>query len=719
MKKAFLLSLKILAGIVAVCIVLILGTVGLFHTSWVQEKAVEKATRLLSERLKTKVEIGYVNVSLFGQDVNIGNVTIEDLQHRKMLQMKELGLDVDLWRLLRRELYVTQAKVKGLEARIHKPATDSDSVANYQFVIEAFKKKKPDEQVAQPEKKAQRHRLTFDVAKLDLEDIGVSYNDTMQARLGGLHFRKSWKGHQTAVVKELTAAFVQHTKKGPVDSRVRLGFLEIKTREEAANDSMLSSLTKDLTPLMGAEVTVDSLCFFTDNHKPRKNVGKKHRGFWDEGHLDIVAKMHLRLDSIGKDTVTATLTDCDAVDRGSGLHVTNITCKMAANKKTANLKNVVIKMANTTLSFDHGFIQLPSKKQGRKLFYQTSVIKGRTLLKDIARPFAPVLSQFTLPVYLSTTMSGDDDNIHFRHVNVFTPRQALQVNAVGDISGLKDKYKLKVQFRVSRMHTTGMEAERIINQFPLKRKFMMKQLETLGGISYHGHFEVLWRREQFAGTLQTAQGPINFQFALDENNKYVFGTTQTDSFELGKAMDMPDLGKIACKANFRFDISKPRTAVMRKKLGGKLPIGHVDAEVAEAKYKKIKVRNLFADINSNGAVADGKITIKGKRVDLLCSFTFTNTNEMKKTKIKPGIRFHKLSEEDRKLKEERKAEKRQAKALEAQAKAEEKAQRKATKDSLKAVKANEKALRKAAKDSLKAIKKQEKAARKAAQKQEE
>ena len=28
-------------------------------------------------------------------------------------------------------------------------------------------------------------------------------------------------------------------------------------------------------------------------------------------------------------------------------------------------------------------------------------------------------------------------------------------------------------------------------------------------------------------------------------------------------------------------------------------------------------------------------------MDLLCDFTFTNTDEMKKMKVKPGIRLHK------------------------------------------------------------------------------
>ena len=706
--RALFLTLKVLAIVVGVIILLGLGALGIMHTDWMQKKAVSEATTLLEEMLHTKVHVGSVSLSLFGQDVSINDVWIEDQQQRKLLQMKELAVGVDLWRLLDHEVFVERAKMRGLEARIYKPASDSDSVANYQFIIEAFKKdKEAKASMPLPVDTAKKQKLTFDAERIDLEDIGISINDTLNAHLGEMHFRKNWKGHQAAVIKELTAEFVSHTKKGPINNKVRVGFLEVKTpmRAKGAGDdaSPLSdwkSVGKE-NPLL---VTLEEFCFVTDNKLPHKRTGKPKRGYFDAGHFNIVTRLHLQVDSIGKDTVMATLQDCDINDIASGLHVTDVNCKIGANKETARLRDVNIRMAHTQIHLDEGTVVLPSKKAGRKLAYQTSLIKGRTLLLDIAKPFAPVLSQFNMPVNFQTFMSGDDDNIHFRNVRVSTEPAELHVLANGDISGLKNKYDLNVQFRVSQMTTTGLHAERIINLFPLKRKFMMKQVEGFGRIGYQGHFEVLWKREQFAGTLQTASGPLNFSFALDENNKYVFGTVKTDSFMLGKAMEMPDIGKVACTANFRFDISKPRTAIMRRKLGGKLPIGHVDANVREAKYKKLKVTNIVADINSDGAVAEGKITMLGKRVDLLCSFSFTNTSEMKKTKIKPGIRFHKMSDEDKAKRDEEKAAKKAAKA-------EQKAIDKAQKDS-------QKAIAKAQKDSLKAVAKAQKAAEKAARKAE-
>jgi hypothetical protein len=443
------------------------------------------------------------------------------------------------------------------------------------------------------------------------------------------------------------------------------------------------------------------------------------------GHFDVLAKLDIQVDTLGKDTLVAQVTSGVAEDRGSGLLVKELLLKLNANKRVARLSDVSIKLPNTSLSIASADIQLPSKKEQRPLAFSAPQIKGRVVLKDIARTFAPVLKKFSLPLNLQTQMSGNDNELRFRNVSVSTTDKKLTIAASGRISNLKDKYGLRVHFDVNKLATEGVYAEHVINQFDVK-KFMMKQLHALGHFTYQGHFDVLWKKEQFAGVLNTVPGKLNVQLTLDEQSKYVLGTVRTDSFELGKAMDMPDLGKIVCKADFKFDISKPRTAQMRKVKGGKLPIGSVQADVAEGRYKKIKVHNLIAELESDGAVATGNITVKGKRVDVLCGFSFTNTNEMKKTKIKPGIRFHKMSDEDKAKREEKRAAKKEAKQAakeERQAaraekkalKAEEKAERKALRAEEKALKAEEKAARKAAKAEAKAARKAAKAAAKAAE----
>lgn len=696
MKGKLLIILKVFGGLTAFCLSMVAGAVFLLNTDAFQNKLLHRATRLLSEKLQTRVEIDSISIGLFSQDVNLYGLDVEDLQQRKMLQLDHLSVSVSLWPLLRREVCITNAAVDGVRAQIH---TRPDSAANYQFIIDAFRKDstkvKTDTVAADSTKK--KEKLTLNLNKLTLSHVDVTFNDQGYHLEELLYKRKG--SQQTATISDLQRSWVSHTKKGDVDNRLTVGNL----------------ILWDDGSSQRAEVV--DLHFLTDNHLPRKNTGKPKRGFFDAGHFDVSANLKADITSIRKDSIVAAITQCSAVDRGSGLTVKSLTTKVLVANGVAHLSDVDIRLQQSQLKFAKATVQLPSKKQQRALAFSTSPITGRVILQDIARPFAPVLSKFTIPLSLRTTFSGNAEELRFDHVSVGTTDKLLAVSAQGSITGLKDKHQLAVRFHVNKMTARQNIPERIINQFPVK-KFMMKQLGRLGTIYYTGDFSVLYKKEVFQGQLTTAAGALDFNFALDELNKYVFGTARTSAFQLGQVMDMPDIGTIACKADFRFDISKPRTALMRRKKGGKLPIGSVDAEVYEAAYKKIKVRNVVAHLVSDGAVADGNIEVKGGRVDMLCSFSFTNTNEMRKTKIKPGIRFHKLSDEKRAAKEERKAAKKAAKEQERAAKAEERAAKRAAKEEQKAAKQaakeQERAAKRAAKEERKAAKAAAKEAKRAA-----
>ena len=673
--------LKVFGCLVVACMLLIVGAVFVLNTDAFQNKLLKRATQMLSDKLQTRVEIDSISIGLFSQDVNLYGLDVEDLQHRKMFQLDRLSVDVKLLPLLHNEVRITDASIDGIRAQLYKPKPDS--AANYQFVIDAFKRDSLPRKDEQTKEEKDKKKLTLNLSKMSLSNIDVVYNDQTY-KLQSLQYRKHGSDQHTATITGLHRSWVSHTKKGDVDNRLTIGHLML-TVDDAQR-----------------KVETDDIHFVTDNHLPRKNAGKPKRGAFDAGHFDIEAALKADVNSIQGDSIVATITQCRAHDKGSGLMLKSLTTKLLVTKGVAHLSDVVIQLPNSQLKFAQATLQLPSKKLERPLEFSTSPISGRVLLKDIARPFAPVLSNFSIPLSLRVNFSGDAEQLRFQNVSVGTLDNKLAISANGNITGLKDKYKLAVRFHVGKMTAKGGIKERIISQFPVK-KFMMKQLHNLGTINYTGDFSVLYKKESFQGLLNTAAGRVNFNFSLDELNKYVYGTARTDSFMLGKVMDMPDIGMIACKANFKFDISKPRTAKMRQQKGGKLPIGQVDAEVYEAKYKKVKVRNIVASMQSDGAVADGNITMKGGRVDVLCGFSFTNTNEMRKTKIKPGLKFHGLSEERKAAKEERK-----------QQKAEQKAAKRAEKDEKKAAKAEEKAARKAAKAEAKAAKKAAKAEAKAA-----
>ena len=642
MNKIVLYAIRLTGGIVAIIVVLVAVAAFIFSRPSFQQKIVTRATDMLAEKLQTHVSIDSVDISVVKGAVSLFGVEIDDQQQRKMLRIGELKVRLKPLALIHREMIISEADIIGLDALLLKPSKEEP--ANFQFVIDAFKKdtkKKPKDKDGEKQK-AQKTPFKVDVDNVKLKDIHVKYND-MAFNLRDAHYDKGWLGKQKMVINDVDATWTSHSKKDSLVSNFASIGLLTATSETQQHIEDGGRLLVEITKLR----------YQNDNHKPRKNVGKPKRGFFDAKHLDITADLKLTIDSIAKGTVVGELTQMTATDTITGIDIRDLKAKIRGNKERINLTDITIQQKNTVLNIDKGELILPNKKEGRHFSYTTGTIKGKTLLKDISRAFAPVLKNFSLPLNLSATMSGTDSTIAFRDILVTTDDKKISVKATGDIQNLRDKEKLYIRFDVSNMTAKGDIKEKVINQFTVK-KLMMKQLKNLGDITYRGQFFVLYKRVMFQGRLGTAAGPLDFTFAIDGLNKYLSGHASTKNFHLAKVMEMESLGSVEASADFNIDISKPRTAIMRREKGGKLPIGDVSALVEDCSYKGIHLRHIKANIKSDGAIASGELFQHGNYRDLSCNFSFTDTDEMRKIKIThPGIKFHKISEEDKQAKEER------------------------------------------------------------------
>ena len=588
------LVLKI-AGITALVVSVLLGVAAvMLNSSSVQNRMMGYATSLLQEKLNTQVRIDSVHVNFLTQKALLAGLEVDDQQQREMLSLNRLSANFSLWDLLRHTVTISNVEMTGVRARLYK---EDGQPANYQFVIDAFKK---DPQKVDADTTARdttkKDGLQLNIKNFRLADVDIQYNEEQWANLGLLTIdkrRKKWNAN------------------------------------------------------------IGNLRYKRDNHLPRKNEGKSGRGHFDTGHLDVFANLRLTVDHIEKDSVHAELMQCSIADSVAGINLKDLRFKVGANRQTARLADVVIQQESTTLQFAEGELRLPNKKTGATLAYNTSEIKGRTVLKDIARPFAPVLDHFVMPLNLSVKLSGTDNTMTFSDIKVTTDDQRLNIAARGGIEHLKDKDRIAIRFHVNDMKAKGNIKREIINQFVVK-KFMMKQLDALGTIGYTGDIAILRKRETFSGLLRTMAGAMNLTVTLDGATKYVSGSVRTSDLQLGKVLDMPDIGKVAANATFKFDYSVPRTKKMRRQYGGKLPIGSVQANITEAHYKKLAVRDIYATIESNGARAQGNIEQKNKHVNLLCSFSFDNTDALRKMKIKPGVKINTFEKIGKQIEEKKK-----------------------------------------------------------------
>ena len=587
MKRKIIIALKVVGCLVALLVAVVLAAGIVLNTSYGQQKLLGYATGLLEEKLQTKVTIDSVHVDFWTFNVDLLRLNVEDRQQRQLLQADRLEVGLDLKDLMAGRVEVRKAEAEGIRLWLDHPR---DSASNYQFVLDAFKRKKADPQAADSVAKQSGGKLALDVSTLHVKDIELEYQG----------FTK--KGFQQI-------------------SRLQISELTMKGRGDRR------------------KVTVEGLHVTTDNHQPRKNEGRPKRGAFDAGHLDITARLALNVNQEGQDAVGIVLDRFEATDSVTGFYVSDLHLQALVKKDTAYVSNFYLRHRDTELQLDSATVVLPSKKAGRKLSYSTSVITGRTLLHDIAQPFAPVLSRFSIPLQLQVRLSGTDSTMLFRDIHVNTEDQRLKIDASGNIAHLRDKERLAIRFHVDKMTTDAQTAKNVIDQFTVK-KFMMKQLDNLGAIGYTGDVTILYKKELFNGQLRTSAGRVNVSLTLDDKAKYLTGHVRTASFKVGEVVQMKDIGPVTFGATFGFDYSKERTARVRRVKGGHLPIGQVEVQDAMTSYKGVKLKHIDATIKSDGAIAEGRLVNRHKHVDLLCNFTFTNTDSIQKMKIKPGLKIH-------------------------------------------------------------------------------
>ena len=606
-RKTLVYTLKVL-GVVAV--VLLLATVIISNSSYVQNKIIGLATDAIKKELNAEVQIGHVDINLLGQRASVSDVVLKDQQNRDMLSVKEIWGNLRLLPLLRGRVVLKEFSVSDVDVLVVQP---EEGPANYQFILDATKKDK---------KKKNSSVFQLDLRHALLKHLNVKYNDEQFQLEQAIY--SFWRGKHKLTAHHLQTDVTKHMKKDTIAWHFDTGMVTATMDDDGKK-----------------RVDIKGLRIISDNHKPRRNTNRPHRGAYDRGHLDITADMGIDILHYGKDSLSARLANCCISDSVTGIDFKDVTTDIAVSGKRVHLSDLTIQQASTKITVPEGDIMLPEKKKGTSLQYRANNITARVMLKDISKPFAPVLKKFSIPLNLRVNLSGTNKGMTFRGIHVNTDDNKFVVNATGIMRNLDKGRDFTLHFDVHDMVAKPGIKDKIINQFTVK-KYMMYQVYALGVIKYHGSFDILWRKEQFRGVLNTEKGDIDFDFQLDGNTHYLTGNANTDMLKLGELFELKRIGNIDCSATFSIDYSKKRTAEIRKEKGGKLPIGKVTADIRKVEYRKLPLKNILANIDSDGAVADGNITLKGSLTDLMVEFSFTNTTEMHKMKVKPKLKFRNM-----------------------------------------------------------------------------
>jgi len=135
-KRPILITLaKIVMWILASVVFLIILVLILIQTAFVQNFARKKVVSYLEHKLKTKVEIGKLDVK-FPTAISLQNVFFEDQTKDTLLYGKEIKVNINMFKLLRHDIEIKEITLNNLVVEVKR--LPPDSVFNFQFIVNAF-----------------------------------------------------------------------------------------------------------------------------------------------------------------------------------------------------------------------------------------------------------------------------------------------------------------------------------------------------------------------------------------------------------------------------------------------------------------------------------------------------------------------------------------------------------------------------------------------------
>ena len=143
----------------------------LILTPPVQRFLTAKAETYLSNKLKTRVEIGSISFGLSGK-VGLENVYIEDRTKDTLVSGGSIRAHINFLKLLSNEVEVKDLELQNITAKIKR--TLPDTVFNYQFIVDAFTSgpsKTPDTSTSAP--------MKLNISDIALENINLTYRDVI------------------------------------------------------------------------------------------------------------------------------------------------------------------------------------------------------------------------------------------------------------------------------------------------------------------------------------------------------------------------------------------------------------------------------------------------------------------------------------------------------------------------------------------------------------
>ena len=140
----------------------------LFSLPFMQQALAGWTSNILTGQLKSKVEIGSINLGLLNRII-VNDMTIYEPTGKQMAHVARVSASIDLLSLLAGRIDIGTAQLFGTKATLYKATPDSEP--NFQFLFDAFKS----------EEKEEPSKIDLHIGSFIMRHADVSYDVLSEA----------------------------------------------------------------------------------------------------------------------------------------------------------------------------------------------------------------------------------------------------------------------------------------------------------------------------------------------------------------------------------------------------------------------------------------------------------------------------------------------------------------------------------------------------------
>ncbi|HEY9543382.1 translocation/assembly module TamB domain-containing protein [Prevotella sp.] len=348
----------------------------------------------------------------------------------------------------------------------------------------------------------------------------------------------------------------------------------------------------------------------------------------DINHLNINNfNTHLFFHLNEKESISTHIKELSFTE-ASGLTLKDLHANFIATLNQFQLSEIALTLPNTQLKIDKILIKKPLGKKPLDLLrahHGITEIDGKISFSDFAF-IAPLLSNLKNPFYLTTSIEGDESTTNIKHLNIYHNQYGLNVNIQGKILYTKDSFSPQWSGKINKLDIGEAGIKTII-----KMANLPKQLGHIKHLSLIGSARGKKQQLSLDGKISTNLG--SSKFLCTKNYKDITGYIESTNLNIGKLLDIKQLGKVSTRLTFNGILDKKSVAIHTKGNLFELNFnGYQYKDVAFAGQFKQAATNKTIDANitvndPNGVIqAEGQYIINSSSPTLWAKAQIRNLN---------------------------------------------------------------------------------------------